>query len=251
MLSLYLLPPSTKFDVGSRLTVDGDEGHHIARVARHKVGEQIHLSDGEGRRARATIELVGRDQVTVVIEEITVSEPAKVTLRVVQGLTKSDRAHECLELLVAAGADEIVPWQAERSIGKWDAASSRGKWEQWIKAAVKQTRRDRVPHLGSYVRDLDGFIETERSDAEVILALHESASEVLDALLFQRLRDAIAAASRLTLIIGPEGGLSERELERLDGAGIAKVRLGTPIFRSAHAGAIALASVQASFSLWR
>lgn len=251
MLSLYLLPASTKLEVGSRLTVDGDEGHHISRVARHKVGEQIHLSDGEGVRARASIEAVGRDSVTVLIEEITVSEPAKVSLCVVQALTKSDRAHECLELLVAAGVDEIVPWQAERSIGKWDPQSSSGKWEQWIKAAVKQTRRDRVPHLRPYLRDLDRFIAGQRSDSEVILALDESATEVLDSVLFERLRDAISLASRITLIIGPEGGLSERELELLDSLQVAKVRLGTPIFRSAHAGAIALASVQASFALWR
>jgi 16S rRNA (uracil1498-N3)-methyltransferase len=250
MLSLYLLAMEKDPEVGSRLTIEGDEVHHMAKVARHRIGERVSVTDGSGLRATIVIESIDQRSVTGVVEEVTRSDRHPVTLRVVQGLTKSDRAHECIELLVAAGVDEIVPWGADRSIGKWDPVESSRKWEQWIRAAVKQTRRDRIPICApfqSHLREIIG----ERKKEEFVIALHESASMTLDSALLARWKFDDGLPARITLIIGPEGGLSEREETELDGLSIPLLRLGTPVFRSAHAGAIALSALQASFSLWR
>ena len=196
------------------------------------------------------IEGIDRRHVDVVIEDLVVSQKPRVELRVIQALTKSDRAHECVELLVAAGVDEIQPWRAERSIGKWDRDNSPEKWREWVNAAVKQTRRDRIPRLQSLV-DVISSALASRSESEIFLALHEEAMETLDSGLLPQWKKRIDGATSITLIIGPEGGLSERELAVLDEAGVDQLRLGRPILRSAHAGAIALTSLQASFGLWR
>lgn len=95
------------------------------------------------------------------------------------------------------------------------------------------------------------MITTEKDPSQLFITLHEEGSLHLDRALFETMQESVAAASVITLIIGPEGGLSDRELELLDSAGVLRVQLGRPIFRSAHAGAIALASLQASFGLWR
>ena len=246
MLSLYLVPGEALPDIGSSLRIDGDEAHHIARVARHRIGEEILVSDGEGSRARATIVQIDRDSVQVRIEEKSHSNPATIRFRVIQALTKSDRAHECVDLLVAAGVDEIVPWSAERSIGKWDSASSYEKWLGWIRSAVKQTRRDRIPKLEPVQTD-PSFAP---SQDELILAFDENADVRLDGKWATSQLEGLASLRTISLVIGPEGGLSNREIERLESSGAYVVRLGTPILRSAHAGAIALSAVQAALSIW-
>lgn len=250
MLSLYLVDPSVALEPGARLRIEGDEAHHITRVARHKIDERIWISDGEGTRATVRIEGIDRNHVDLVVEDIEVAQLPRVELRVIQALTKSDRAHECVELLVAAGVDQIQPWRAERSIGKWDPSSSPQKWGEWIKAAVKQTRRNRVPRLQRFLDDLSSVVSSQ-GESEIFFALHEDAAETLDSGLLAKWEQRLEGATSITLIIGPEGGLSERELTVLDEAGVGQLRLGTPIFRSAHAGAVALTSLQASFALWR
>ena len=102
MLSLYLVDTGTVLASGSRLRIEGDEAHHISRVSRHRVEDRIWISNGEGQRATARIESIDRTLVDVVIEDVSTSEKPRISLRVIQALTKSVRAHECIELLVAA-----------------------------------------------------------------------------------------------------------------------------------------------------
>lgn len=246
MLSLYLISPGSHISNGETIRISGDEAHHIARVARHRVGEEIWISDGTGVRARSEITQIDRDSVEVVILEKVLSERPRVLLHVIQALPKSDRAHECIELLVAAGVDEITPWGAERSIAKWDLGSSPEKWGNWIRGAVKQSRRDRIPRLNTFVNQLD----VKPSEQELLLTFDESASDVLNREFFERVANNLSDISKITIVIGPEGGVSPREVERMSSAGAKIVRLGTPILRSAHAGAIALAAIQATLSIW-
>lgn len=247
MLSLYLVTPDHPISQGGTLTIAGDEAHHIARVARHQVGEEILISDGAGVRARSEITRIDRDSVEVKIIEKSASERPRVLLHVVQALPKSDRAHECVELLVAAGVDEITPWGSERSIAKWDAQASPEKWRSWIRAAVKQTRRDRIPLLHPMINKPD----LTSSRQELLLAFHEDATDVLSHEFFERTGATLSDIERITIVIGPEGGVSPRELEQLSSREARIVRLGTPILRSAHAGAIALAAIQSTLSIWR
>ena len=251
MLSLYLLPErdfeAESIRPGARLSIDGDEAHHIAKVARHHVGEEISISDGRGSRATVLIEAIARSAVEVAVEEISRSEGPKIRLRVIQALTKSDRANECVELLVGAGVDEIIPWQAERSIGKWDAKNSPEKWRSWIRSAVKQSRRDRIPLLGDLVQQ-PSF---SSSEGEILVVFDENATSSFDAAFARSIESGIASLRTITVVIGPEGGLTEREVEALSEQGALITRLGSPILRSAHAGAVALIAVQASLSIWR
>ena len=251
MLSLYLLPESNlalgAIHPGATLKIEGDEAHHIARVARHQVGERISLSDGNGLRAIAAIVSIGKYDVEVVIEESSRSEDPKIRLRVVQALTKSDRANECVELLVGAGVDEIIPWQAERSIGKWESKKAPEKWRSWIRSAVKQSRRDRIPVLTDPLQ-LSSF---SPSGDEVVIVFDESAPSSFDAIFVRSAESRFASTRTISIVIGPEGGLTEREVATFKERGALIVRLGSPIFRSAHAGAAALIAVQASLSIWR
>lgn len=257
MLSLYLVSPEIQLVAGNRLKISDGEAHHIGVVARHKNGDEIWISNGRGERARAVIRelngssksssksssMSGVEEVTVELLEVKNFPPREIRLRVLQALTKSDRAHECIELLVEAGVDEIIPWQSKRSIGKWQEGSTREKWQEWARQAVKQSRRSWIPEIGEIVKDLNEL----PSDEDSLLLLFDEAGN-------KSLTDQIISKDRLreiTVIIGPEGGITEEEKQSFLERGALEVRLGEPILRSAHAGAIALAAIQSALEIWQ
>lgn len=255
MLSLYLVELIDKDSnptPGSTLIISGDEARHIATVARHSVGDEILLSDGRGMRAKVEIRSASKDQVVVEVIEVDQITLHPIRLTVVQALTKSDRAHECIELLVEAGVDGITPWQSRRSIGKWQDDSTSTRWSEWIKSAVKQSRRAHLPTLNPVISDLEQIATS--SESHQIIAFDENAQTVIGPDLRQSLTPGskgFTGLQELTLIIGPEGGIDDSELATLQAKGAHLLRLGQPVLRSAHAGAIALASVQSALEIWR
>jgi 16S rRNA (uracil1498-N3)-methyltransferase len=257
MFSLYLAPSETDLsrflENKTPLEILGDEAKHI-NVARHKIGEKLWISNGAGERGVATIQSIDKERVTLIFESVETLSPRAICLRVIQALTKSDRAQECIELLVEAGVDEIIPWQAERSIGKWQEPGTRQKWQSWVRAAVKQSRRADIPTIsgtgtgagaGNSLPRLIDQLRSEGSEKDLFFIFDENATNHIG-------KDFVAdlSAHSLTIIIGPEGGITEQELMSAIEAGAISVKLGQPILRSAHAGAIALAAIQSAFGIW-
>lgn len=248
MLSLYLIDPRENVAPNSELTIDGDEAHHMVKVARHGVGDQVALSDGNGMVAKVRISEVARDSVRVLVQEVEHHSAPPIALTVIQALTKSDRAHECIELLVEAGVDEIIPWQSSRSVGKWQSQDSGERWNEWIRGAVKQSRRNRIPSLGKLITSLAQFKIPAKGS--ILFTFDENSSQNLDFNLLSALPN-MEEIDRIFIVIGPEGGITVDELAAFSEMGAITLRLGGPVLRSAHAGAIALGAVQSALSIWR
>ena len=84
-------------------------------------------------------------------------------------------------------------------------------------------------------------------DFDLILVFHESANISFTALIS---RLEVSAYKNIAVVIGPEGGISESEIEIFESVGGKLVKLGAPVFRSAHAGVAALAAIQTAFKMW-
>ncbi|GAA3694652.1 16S rRNA (uracil(1498)-N(3))-methyltransferase [Zhihengliuella alba] len=249
---------------GSLVSVDGDEGHHAVTVKRVRAGEQLDLLGGRGRRAVVTVVDVAKRSFTARVDSL-VDEPAPATRVVlVQALAKGDRDLHAVESAVELGVSAVVPWQAERCVVRWSgekAAKGRHKWQATVRSAVKQSRRAWSPSVGAPSttaqlaaafadptqpgplgeRGPDEGASEERPE-RLALVLHEAAAEPLA----ERVRtalDGLGAARSLDevwLLVGPEGGISERELESLRAAGAWPVALGRHVLRSGTAGPAAL-----------
>jgi 16S rRNA (uracil1498-N3)-methyltransferase len=230
--------------VGTSVVLDGDEGRHAASVVRIRPGERYFVADGAGRRVLAEAEAV--DKVSVrgrVLEVVDEPEPV-VRLVLVQALAKGDRDEQAVEAATELGVDEVVPWAAERSVVVWRgdrAAKSLAKWASVVARATKQSRRARMPLTSSQVNlaSLVGRV----GESTLALVLHEDASEALAAVDLPQSGDVL-------LIVGPEGGISGREVGALVAAGARTVRLGPTILRASSAGPAALAVLNAK-SRWR
>ena len=241
---VYVQEFPTPPTVGEVIELTGDEGRHAVSVKRTGVGEQIELVDGHGTRAVITVTGVsGKDRLVGVVDCVA-NEPApRPTVMVIQALPKAARSELTVDLLTQAGADVIVPWQADRSVANWGKKQDKGlaKWRAAARAAAKQSRRSRIPEI-TPVAD-QAAVAALIQAAPLALMLHEDATgKITD--------QPVAQADSVVLIIGPEGGISPAELDAFTAAGAHPVRLGPEVLRTASAGMVALAALGAVTDRW-
>ncbi len=229
---------------GSTLVLGGEEGRHAATVVRLRPGERYLVSDGAGRRVLAEAEAVDRASVRGRVLQVTDEPAPALRLVLVQALAKGDRDEQAVETATEIGVDEIVPWQAERSVVVWRpdrVDRSLAKWAAVVTRASKQSRRCRMPLVcpPHTTRTLAARV----GGAALTLVLHEEAAEPLAAV-------SLPAEGDVLVVVGPEGGIAPAELEALRDAGARPVRLGPTILRASSAGPAALAVLSAA-ERWR
>jgi 16S rRNA (uracil1498-N3)-methyltransferase len=213
------LPPA------GTVVVEGRQAHHATASLRLHPGEKVLLGDGDGLLATCTVTGVGREGMRVEIDSVAEHQrPAEIT--VVQAIPKGDRADLAVELLTETGATRIMPWTSQRTVARWRGKeqSKRQRWQRVARAAAQQARRVYAPIVDEALSGLppvDGRM----------LVLHESATECVF--------DAPAARGPVTIVVGPEGGLTDDEVHALTSAGAVAVHLGGLIMRTSTAGAAA------------
>ncbi|GAA5167037.1 16S rRNA (uracil(1498)-N(3))-methyltransferase [Pseudonocardia eucalypti] len=218
-------------------------------VRRTRVGECLLLGDGRGGLAESEVtEVVGKDLLRVRVLSRRAVPPAAPPVTLAQALVKGDRGELAVELATEAGVDEIVPWRAARCVARWEDGprgdKALARWRSTALAATKQSRRAWLPPVTPAV----GTRELASRCAEggtLPLVLHESAGVGL-----ADLAPELVSATRLLLVVGPEGGIADDELETLTGHGARPVRLGREVLRASTAAAVALGALGALAGRW-
>lgn len=229
---------------GDRVTLTGAEAHHAAAVRRVRVGETVTIGDGRGTwLTGACTSVAPREVVVDVTARQDVPAPARRVV-LVQALAKGDRDELAVQAATELGVDEVVPWQAARSVSRWDAAKAekgRARWATIAREAGKQAHRAWLPSVTAPVstREL-----AQRAATAQVLVLEPTASVALTAL------DLAGDDRDVLLVVGPEGGISPEELQALDATGAVLVRLGDTVLRTSTAGPAALALVNAALGRW-
>ena len=217
--------------------VRGDDVKHIAKVLRLRAGDAVQLCDGNGRECDAVIESIASDAVTFRTESwrSAKSEPAaKVTL--FQCLPKAGKMETIIQKCVELGAFGFVPVQSERCVVvlKPPYEGRIERWQRVSEEAAKQSRRGIVPKVSLPVSldklDFSGF-------DTVLVAFENERTVSLKAALRE------ACGSQIAIVIGPEGGFSDAEIETLTQKGARSVSLGTRILRTETAGMAMLAQI--------
>jgi 16S rRNA (uracil1498-N3)-methyltransferase len=227
---------------GDRIVLDGDEGRHAATVKRIRVGEQVVLTDGAGTSATCTVTMAGKSSLELTVEDSRFVERRLPLVTVVQALPKGDRGELAVEVLTEIDVDRIVPWAASRSVAVWkDERASKGvaKWLATARAAAKQARRNWLPEVAELAstREVAALIDA----ADVAVVLHEAADAALADV-------ALDGAASILVIVGPEGGISDEELDAFGAAHV--VRLGSSVLRTSTAGVAAVAALLSRTPRW-
>ncbi|MBY8858403.1 16S rRNA (uracil(1498)-N(3))-methyltransferase [Nocardia sp. CA2R105] len=232
---------------GAIAILAGPEGRHAATVRRIRVGEPITLSDGAGVLASSEVVAAQKDRLELRVLDRILAAPAAPPVTVVQALPKSDRSELAVELMTEAGADVLIPWQAARCVANWEGKARKGvdKWRAAARSAARQSRRAFIPEIAELYRTSDvlALVRETKADNGIVVALHESGTARFVSL-------PLASASRIVLIVGPEGGLDDAELTALADAGADIALLGPTVLRTSTAAAVALGALGALTSRW-
>lgn len=224
---------------GAHFVLDGAEARHAVTVKRLAVGESVDIADGAGKRITGTVTAVAPQELTVECGALAEEPRPEVRLVLVQALAKGDRDELAAETATELGIDAVIPWQAERSIVRWKperAAKAHAKWQSVVTAAAKQARRAWIPEVRAAV-DANG-LQAAVAAADLAVILHEDAVRPLRRVLEAWHADAGdgGGSREVLLIVGPEGGISPREVTRLCDAGAVTALLGHHVLRSSTAG---------------
>jgi len=238
MLTLFFVEdlPTTP---GATYEFNNDDALHAIRVLRTKSGDLFNLSDGAGNLSHVEVVEVHKKHMTVRVLESGYQDPLNTHFTVIQAIPKGDRIKESIELCTEGGADRIVMWKSARSIGK--SEDKLEKLQTTAREASKQSRRFRIPEITGVAatHDVVDYI----AQADLAIVLHESAT--------MKLSDVVQpGCKKVAIIIGPEGGLTEDEINTFAAAGAKVALMGRPVLRSAHAGLAALSAVNTALSVW-
>jgi 16S rRNA (uracil1498-N3)-methyltransferase len=228
--------------VGQIYTFDNEDALHAIRVLRTGPGEIFWLSDGKGSFSTVKAVDVAKKSMQCEVLGSEFQEPLEIEYTVIQALPKGDRLKACAQLLTEAGADRLVFWSSARSIGKADKTLD--KLDVTVREASKQARRFRIPEIVGPLTTAQVIDEIARTD--IAFLFHESAISKLSAIT----PPAAPAVKRALIIIGPEGGITDEELDAFTASGAKISLMGRPVFRSAHAGIAGLAAVQTLLKSW-
>lgn len=230
-------------DAGDEVVITGAEAHHAAVVRRVRIGEEVTVGDGRGVWLTGVVTASAPKRVVVSVTSR--SHQAAATPRIVlaQALAKGDRDELAVQAATELGIDEVVPWQAARSISRWTgekAVKGVGRWQSIVREAAKQAHRAWTPTVGAVLttREL-----AARADRARVLVLEPTARTALTAV-------ALDDVAEVVLVVGPEGGVSAEEIAELTEAGAIAVRLGDTVLRTSTAGPAALAIVNARLGRW-
>lgn len=226
----------------STTTIELDENafNHAVRVLRLGEGAPLILFNGEGGEYEATLCDVQKKRANAAIGSHSPREcesPLHITLG--QCISRGEKMDYTIQKAVELGVNEIVPLFSERCGVRLDQERSdkrTGHWQSTIISACEQSGRNRIPQIQP-PQTLDGWIAS--LDAECRLVLDPRASQSLPQL--PKPQKSVA------LLIGPEGGLSDGEIEHAIRRGFTAIRLGPRILRTETAGLVVLSSVQ---QLW-
>lgn len=214
------------------------EAHHARHVMRLKAGDRIQLFDGQGTAASGTVIELGRRSVRVeVLETSTIARPDQRPLMIASAVPKGDRLKWMVEKLTELGVDRWQPIVCERSVAE-PGKSRLEKLHTTVVHACKQSGR---LHLMIIERPLEfqQFLQQSSSTARQLLMAHPCAQP------FAEITAQPAAASR-GVLIGPEGGFTDREVEAAQQAKVQPVALSGHILRTETA-AVAFAALHGSW----
>ncbi len=234
--------------------ITGDDAWHIARSLRMAVGEHITVCDTQGVEHDCTLQKITDDLVTASIDASRQSAGEMPCLVVLyQALPKGDKMDLIVQKAVEMGVHKIVPFLSERCVSRPDGAALEKKCVRWQRIALeaaKQCGRGCVPKIGtplSYTQMLQ-----DAGKASIGCFCYEGDGTVSLKVLLSGKRASLAsrrAPMDISLVIGSEGGFSEREAAAADAAGLALCGLGRRILRCESASGFALACISYEFEL--
>lgn len=234
-------------EVGSEIVLRGENARHIAYALRMAVGDRVVLCDGRGTDCLCTLVAFDGERVVARVDERrsgTGESPVAVTLY--QACPKGDKLEWIVQKAVELGAASIVPFEGERCVRRPRPDKEVRQTERLCRIAAEaagQCGRSVLPRVGTPL-SFDGMLTACRASELVLFCYEGQGTTPLRALL-----ETCPPPRSIAVIVGPEGGFSEREADAARAAGALLCGLGPRILRCETAPLAALSAILYRYEL--
>jgi len=206
---------------------DKETMHHIINVMRMRNNDNI-ICVYQKEFYNAKIEINGKEVVARIVDKLDINNELNVHINLIYGIPKGEKLDLVLQKATELGVKEITLLNSERSIVKFDNSKLKSKFERYnkiIKNAAEQSKRNIIPHLNEPI-NIDDI-----SLGDINLIAYEEESINNQSSLFKILNSNLNN-KKINIVVGPEGGFSENEVNYLEKKGYIRVSLGKRILRS-------------------
>lgn len=215
---------------GSLAVIDGEEARHIKNVLRMKKGDKLVLCDGEGIFYDAVIAKINEKTVEAeVLSSYQAPTEPKIKITLYQGVPKNPKLETIVQKATEIGVVRIVPVDTVRAVAKIDKEAKIDRLRKIAREAAKQSKRAVVPVVTPVMNFKEAVLEASKADIKIIAYEDEKMISIKEALKKNE-------GETISVLIGPEGGFEEKEVELAKSMGIASVTLGKRILRTETAG---------------
>lgn len=212
---------------------------HAVQVMRLKQGDNLRLFDGQGLEFNTVLDVVSKRGSSVrILSKISVDNESPLIITLLQGISRGERMDYAIQKAVELGVSRIIPVVTERCNVQLSGGRDKKRMAHWqgiVVSACEQSGRSLLPALSGVMQLQESLMENKLGSRLVLNPLAETGFTTLE------------QQQNVTLLIGPEGGLSEQELTQAQAAGFQPVSFGPRILRTETATVAALAVVQ---TLW-
>ena len=219
----------------NQITIIGEDVNHIKNVIRKQIGDNIEICNKDSKKSyKCEITKIEENQITTEIIEELISQEDNIIVDIYQGLPKADKMELIIQKSVELGANAIIPVDMKRCVVKLDSKSEEKKIERWQKiseSAAKQCGRNNIPEIRHLI-DINEICN-KINEYNIILVAYENEKEnTLKQELTKLKQEKNFNNLKIGIVIGPEGGLEENDINKLKENGAKIITLGNRILRT-------------------
>jgi 16S rRNA (uracil1498-N3)-methyltransferase len=237
----------------NRFIIDEEDRHHIVKVMRMQLGDQIICVDQDGKQAVCALaEITDTSVVADVVQWKEIASELPISITIASGLPKGDKLEWIIQKGTELGAHQFLPFSAARSVVKWDekkAAKKIDRWQKIAKEAAEQSHRAFLPEVFNSISFKE--LLTKSKDFNYKLVAFEEESRNGETAVFASTLRKMNKGDSLLLVFGPEGGLTDEEVQQLKYNDFEVCGLGPRILRTETAPLYTLAAISYHFELMR
>ena len=225
---------NTPFTEGKTAELNSDNSHHLNKVLRFPVGKNITVFNGDGFDYKALVQDAKKTTSLKIISKARNNSESTLDLTLAQGIAKGEKMDFLIQKAVELGVTRIIPMKLERCVVRLRDEKVQKKIDHWQKIAnhaCEQSGRSVIVSVSDPV-SLAGLLEEKGHNGFV---LHHRAEIGLS---------QVQETSNATILIGPEGGLTEKEVSDSEFAGYQSVHIGKRVLRTETASLAAIANMQ-------
>ena len=225
---------NTPFTEGKTAELNSDNSHHLNKVLRFPVGKNIKVFNGDGFDYKALVQDAKKTTSLKIISKASNNSESTLDLTLAQGIAKGEKMDFLIQKAVELGVTRIIPMKLERCVVRLRDEKVQKKIDHWQKIAnhaCEQSGRSVIVSVSDPV-SLEGLLEEKGHNGFV---LHHRAEIGLS---------QVQETSNATILIGPEGGLTEKEVSDSEFAGYQSVHIGKRVLRTETASLAAIANMQ-------